>query len=255
MSQRPSSPSGDSRHAAGLYDLFILGLCVYVLFALAIMTFLPLDASVIRVLEYADVGICVIFLVDFIVQLTMAKSKWGYLKWGWIDLISSIPMVGPLRWGRFARVVRILRLLRGVKSAKMISHYIARRRSDSAFAAAAFVAILTVILASIAVLYLERDYPAANITSAEDALWWATSTIATVGYGDRYPVSTGGRVVAVITMIVGVGLFGTFTAFVSTWFIEPAEQQQDAELDEVRDLLTSIDARLRKLTEHHLERD
>jgi voltage-gated potassium channel len=110
------------------------------------------------------------FLVDFCVQLITAKSKMEYMKWGWIDLLSSIPMVGPMRWGRVARIVRILRLLRGVKSAKMISTYIAKRRSDSAFAVAAFIALLTIVFSSVAVLHVEREYPDANITTAEDAL-------------------------------------------------------------------------------------
>ncbi len=232
--------------AAGIYELFMLGLCVYVLAALAAMTFLRLDASIIQVLEYADIGICILFLFDFCLQLITAKSKLEYMKWGWIDLLSSVPMVGPLRLGRLARVVRILRLLRGVKSAKMISMYIAKRRSDSAFAAAAFVALLTVVLSSVAVLHLERDFPNANITTAEDALWWAATTITTVGYGDKYPVSTGGKFVAVIAMTVGVGLFGTFTAFVATWFIAPGEQQQDDELQHIRESLASIDAQLRR---------
>ena len=180
-------------------------------------------------------------------QLFTAESKLAYMRWGWIDLLSSIPMVGPLRWGRVARIVRILRLLRGVKSARMISAYIAKRRSDSAFAAAAFVALLTIICVPIGVLHLERDYPDANITTAEDALWWATATITTVGYGDKYPISTGGRFVAIITMTVGVGLFGTFTAFVATWFIEPGEQQQDDELKKIRESLASIEDQLKVL--------
>ncbi len=241
----PIATDSHTTKGNGIYELFMLGLCVYVLAALAAMTFLRLDESIIQVLEYADIGICVVFLVDFVVQFATATSKITYMKWGWIDLLSSIPMVGPLRLGRLARVVRILRLLRGVKSARMISLYYTKRRSDSAFAAAAFVALLTVVLSSIAVLYLERDYPDANITTAEDALWWAATTITTVGYGDRYPVSTGGKCVAVITMTVGVGLFGTFTAFVATWFIQPGEQQQDIELQEIRDLLVAIDSRLK----------
>ena len=239
--------NSNNHKAAGIYELFMLGLCVYVLAALAAMTFFRLDPAVLQVLEYADIAICVVFLVDFCVQLLTAKSKLEYMKWGWIDLLSSIPMVGPMRWGRVARVVRILRLLRGVKSAKMISTYIAKRRSDSAFAAAAFIALLTIVFSSVAVLHLEREFPGANIITAEDALWWATATITTVGYGDKYPVLTGGRFVAAIAMTVGVGLFGTFTAFVATWFIEPGEQQQDDELKAIRELLASIDARLKSV--------
>ena len=78
------------------------------------------DLSVVQALEYADVGICVIFLADFVVQFFTAKSKLAYMRWGWIDLLSKHTNGRSIRWGRVSRVVRILRLLRGVKSARMI---------------------------------------------------------------------------------------------------------------------------------------
>jgi len=233
-----------NKKVAGIYELFMLGLCVYVLAALATVTFFRLDESVVEILVYVDTGICVIFLADFFGKLAVAKSKLGYLKWGWIDLISSIPMVGPLRWGRLARVVRILRLLRGVKSTKTISEYIVNQRAESAFTAAALVALLTVVFSSIAVLHFEQDNRGANIKHAGDALWWAFVTITTAGYGDKYPVTTGGRIVASIAMTVGVGLFGTFTAFIASWFLTPGEEQQDDELRFIRERLISIEEQI-----------
>ena len=62
--------------------------------------------------------------------------------------------------------------------------------------------------------------PDANIKTAEDALWWSYVTITTVGNGDRFPVTTGGRIIGTLLMTAGVGLFGTFTAFVSSWFLK-----------------------------------
>jgi voltage-gated potassium channel len=81
---------------------------------------------------------------------------------------------------------------------------------------------LLIIFSSIAILQVEKD-PASNIKSAEDAIWWAYVTITTVGYGDKYPVTTEGRVIAAVLMTAGVGLFGTFTAYVASWFV--AEKQ------------------------------
>jgi len=236
----------NSRKTVGIYEVFMLGLCAYVLFALAATTFFRLDESVVQVLEHVDTGICVIFLLDFCMQFARAESKLQYMKWGWVDLISSIPTIGALRWGRLARVIRILRLLRGVKFAKMVADYFGARRADSAFAGAAFVAMLTVVFSSIAVLYFERDDPTANIKSAEDAIWWACVTITTAGYGDRYPVTTEGRIVATIAMTAGVGLFGTFTAFVAQWFIQPEGLKQEDQLREMRETL----ARMEQLLNH-----
>ncbi|MBN1489758.1 MAG: ion transporter [Phycisphaerae bacterium] len=231
----------NSNRYAGMYQLFMLGLCVYVLLALAADTFFRLDESTSEILEYADTGICIIFLADFFVRLILAKRKLAYLKWGWIDFLSSIPMVNFLRWGRFARVIRILRVLRGVRSMKMLAAFILNRRAEGAFAAASLVSIILLVFGSIAILQCETA-EGSNIHTARDALWWSFVTITTVGYGDRYPVTWEGQVVAAILMTAGVGLFGTFTGFIASWFLAPGEKEQEDELEAVRKELTEIKA-------------
>jgi voltage-gated potassium channel len=84
---------------------------------------------------------------------------------------------------------------------------------------------MSVGLGAVAVLDAERSAPGANITSFGDALWWASTTVTTVGYGDRYPVTTEGRLIAVALMVVGIGLVGAVTASVATWMV--ARVQQD----------------------------
>jgi voltage-gated potassium channel len=79
---------------------------------------------------------------------------------------------------------------------------------------------------------VERDAPGSNIRTAEDALWWAYVTITTVGYGDKYPVTSEGRIIAVALITVGVGLFGTFTAFVASWFVEKREEEEEKKNEE-----------------------
>jgi voltage-gated potassium channel len=85
-----------------------------------------------------------------------------------------------------------------------------------------------VIFSSIAILQVEHA-PNSNIKTAEDALWWSYVTITTVGYGDKYPVTTEGRIIAVFLMTIGVGLFGTFTAFLASWFIEETKKEHRKE--------------------------
>jgi voltage-gated potassium channel len=76
-----------------------------------------------------------------------------------------------------------------------------------------------IIFSAIGILGVEKDAPGSNIRTAEDALWWSYVTITTVGYGDRYPVTSEGRLIAAALMTVGVGLFGMFTAYVASWFV------------------------------------
>lgn len=80
-----------------------------------------------------------------------------------------------------------------------------------------------VLFSSIAILQVE-DSPNSNIKSAEDAIWWSYVTITTVGYGDKYPVTTEGRLIAAVLMTAGVGLFGTFTGFLASWFVQEKKQ-------------------------------
>ncbi len=105
------------------------------------------------------------------------------------------------------------------------------------------VALLLIVFCSIAVLHFETD-PESNIKTAEDALWWAFATITTVGYGDCYPVTWEGRLIATILMCAGVGLFGTFSAFLAAWFIgsEPGKGslQVSADLRELREEVAAL---------------
>lgn len=202
----------------GFLGLLIIVLSVYVLVALLVDTFFKLPKETSRILNIVDNLICVIFLIDFGYRFYRAESKLRFMKWGWIDLISSIPTFDYLRAGRTLRLIRLLRILRAFRSTRHLVHHIFRNRTQGAFSAAMIIAVLMIIFSSIAVLQVETD-PNSNIKNAEDALWWAFVTITTVGYGDRYPITTEGRVIAALLMTVGVGLFGTFTGFIASWFM------------------------------------
>ncbi len=209
------------------YQVFMLALCLYALVALATQAFLPLDPGTRQILDIADYGVCMLFLVDFILNLATAPKRMEYLiRWGWIDLASSIPAVPALRWGRAARVLRIFRVLRGARSTKLLASFVLERRAEEAFLAAALLSLLLVVLSSVSILEFERGADS-NIKTAQDALWWAYVTITTVGYGDKYPVTPEGRIIAAFLMTAGVGLFGTFSGFVASWFLKPAAAEQE----------------------------
>lgn len=230
---------------AGPYVLFMLALSFMSLVVLALHVVVRFDAKTLEILQYADTCVCALFFVDFLITLYTSDDRKQYLlRWGWLDLLSSIPALDSLRWGRAARVMRILRILRGLRSTKVIAQFVLRRRAESAVLAATLVSILLVVISSIAILHLEDD-PASNIKTAEDALWWSVATITTVGYGDRYPVTSEGRVIAAILMVAGVGLFGTLSGSIAAWFLRPSAEAKDAETQE---LLAEIKALRASLT-------
>ena len=128
-------------------------------------------------------------------------------------------MVGPLRVGRVLRLVRLLRLLRAVRSTKYILSNLFKSRANSTLFIVSITCIVLIAFASIAILDVERSSDT-NIRSIRDAIWWSFVTISTVGYGDKYPVTLPGQILGVALIIAGVGLFGTFTAYISSLFVK-----------------------------------
>lgn len=202
----------------GFMNILIIFLSIYVLIALMVDTFIKLPPEISKILHLLDHMICVVFLIDFMYRFYKAESKLSFMKWGWIDLLASIPAIDVLRTGRVFRLIRLLRILRAFKSVHHLVNHIYQKRSNSALGTTAIVATFMIIFSSIAILQVEHD-PESNILTAEDAIWWAYSTINYGAYGDKYPVTTEGRIIAGLLMTTGVALFGTVTAYMASWFM------------------------------------
>ncbi|MDH5671030.1 MAG: ion transporter [Myxococcales bacterium] len=172
-----------------------------------------------RLLGWLDLGLCGIFLLDFFTRIRLAEDRRAFLRRNWIDLASSIPLVDALRAGRVVRVLRLLRMVR----VSFVRERILRRYgvyiSSELLNGVGLVAVV-VWLATAGTFYLFEKGDNRAITSFGDALWWSMTTLSTVGYGDLYPVTVGGRIVAVVTMVLGVGVIGTLAATVATVFID-----------------------------------
>jgi voltage-gated potassium channel len=234
---------------AGLRQLVMLSLCVLVLLMLGYETIAKPSPDVAKILSTFDTLICFVFLADFFTSLITTKDRRAFLKWGWIDLVSSIPNVAFLRWGRAVRVFRILRILRGVRSVKVISGIIFKYKTRGTLATIGMFSIVVAIASSIAILQAEVS-PESNIKNAHDALWWVFVTATTVGYGDFYPVTLEGRLIAIVLMVTGIGLFASFTAYIASLFIEDEGKQDAQVLDELSHIRREIADLKKQLAEH-----
>lgn len=154
------------------------------------------------------------FTFDFLVRLALATDRRSYLWRHWYDVaLVLLPLLRPLRLLRLVALLRVLdRSASGSFAGRILVYVLA--------AAASLVG-----LGALAVLDAERDSPDANIRSFGDAAWWASTTVTTVGYGDRYPVTGEGRVVAVVLMIAGIGVVGAVTAAVASWILARVAEQ------------------------------
>ena len=224
------------------FQIVVLLLSVVVLVALGVDTVCKLPKQVSDLLQTLDTLVCVLLLVDFCVRFYTAESKLAFLKWGWIDLIASIPNLPILRVGRLVRILRIIRLLRAIRATHVVTSVLLKNKLQNGIASVILTAFLLVMFCSLGILICEQQSPDANIKTAGDAIWWSVTTISTVGYGDKYPVTAEGRIVAMVLMISGMGLFGVFSGLSASFFL--GSRQQTIVREE-----SKILARLEKLEE------
>lgn len=207
-------------------NLAITAMSLYVVLAIMFDMIFELDQRISELILLTDNIICVFFFFEFIYRLSTSTDRWAYMKWGWLDLLSSIPMVESFRYARLLRIIRFIRIVRAFMGANsFIQHYF-RNRAQGTLYSVAIIALLVVMLGSICVLQVEND-PNSNIKTAGDALWWAYVTIMTVGYGDKFPVTTEGRIIGAIIMSVGVVLVSTMAGFVASWFFGASNKNSE----------------------------
>jgi voltage-gated potassium channel len=169
----------------------------------------------------------VFFLFDFLLRFISAESKFSYFfkRFGWADLLSC-SWLPVFRLFRLFFIVRVGMLLRQYGEGRILRTF-RRERANSILGSVILLIFLVLEFGGTAVLRFESADPRGNIHTADDALWWGIVTIATVGYGDYYPVTTGGQIVGVITIVTGVALFGVVNGFVANSFLRRRAQATD----------------------------
>lgn len=191
--------------------LIVALLSVFSIALLSLTFFIDKDSELNKLIHYYDFGLCAVFLYDFFVQLYKRKKRWRYFfTYGWLDLLSSIPVISEFRYIRILRVFRILRI---IKSFNILYKFIITNKKASLYGFIVFVSTMILILSSSLVLHLEQDV--GNIKTAEDALWWSYITITTVGYGDYYPVTNAGKLAASILILNGIAIFGAIVSYIT----------------------------------------
>jgi voltage-gated potassium channel len=170
------------------------------------------------ILTAVNLAIWSVFAADLAVRLWLAPDRWSYLRRNWIDVAFVVfPMF---------RVLRAALPL--VVAVDHIQGRFGLLLSDRALQAVFGVAAVVVVCAGALLTITERRADDPVIASFGDGLWWATTTVTTVGYGDTYPVTTLGRILGGLLMIVGVAIFGTLTAAVSRFLLEGRLPKSDA---------------------------
>lgn len=201
-------------------DVFFFILSIYALIAISADMLLELPIAIRELIIIIDTAVCVLFFVDFLEKFYHAPSRRAYMKWGWADLVASLPgfFLGPYLYiPRMFRIIRIVKDIYLILKRKKIPHPYRGRKAEATLETTAAMMVIMLIVGSYLILYFEGPTQG-SITTAFDAFYFCVTTMTTTGYGDLTAVTTAGRAVSIALMVGGVMGFGVFTAFVADWF-------------------------------------
>jgi len=195
----------------------------------------PRGASA-HIVEWALLALYLVFVVDYLARLYLAAPRGRWFFRHLLDLaIVALPFMRPLRLLSLAVVIEVLQ--------RAVGHTIRGRVVVYTVCGA----VVIIYAGSLAILQAERNQPGAKISSFGDAVWWAITTVTTVGYGDLSPVTTMGRVVAVALMIGGITLVGTVTATLASWIVQRVAEEDSAAEAVTREQIDELREEIRRL--------
>lgn len=240
---------GESKPLNTTYELFIVFLSLYSIVVVLLATVIPVKQSTVQILIIIDNFIVVVFFYDFIRQLYRAPRKIAYLKWGWMDLLSSMPGFYYMRLLRIGRIVRTSNTLRATTGRSLWETF-KEHRAESAVLTTTFTLFFLILATSILILNVEQESTVATISSPEDAVWWTFVTMTTVGYGDKVPTTSAGRLIGFILMAGGIVLLAVFTGYVASYF-NPTSDREFEEIEKLRKDIAEIKQLLIKEKENN----
>jgi voltage-gated potassium channel len=178
-------------------------------------------------IEVAELVLTGLFVLEFGSRILAARSRTAYLRGHWIDVVALAP---PIRIARPLRLLRLLRLVRafaGIYRAGLHIHGLARHKGF-AWLLFAWVGVMAVCSAW---LYIAEHGINKTVDNPFDALWWGVVTLTTVGYGDVTPVTTEGRIAAMVLMLLGIGLFGAITATITSYILSTDLRRMESKVE------------------------
>ncbi len=215
-----------------LFDLFIQALIVLSLISFSVDTLPDLSASARQVLRAIEVGTVAIFTAEYLLRVAVADRRLGYIFsfFGLIDLLAILPFY--VASGVDLRAVRAFRLLRLLRALKLVRYSQAIQRFHRAFQIAReeivlffSVACILMFLAGVGIYYFENPAQPETFRSVFHSLWWALVTLTTVGYGDIYPITVGGRIFTFFVLMIGLGVVAVPAGVVASALGEARKQE------------------------------
>jgi len=230
------------------WDWSVLVVSVISLVLIIWETFVPPPPDTLNQFILIDRYACAIFMIDVLVRWRRMNWSRKYWKWGWVDVLAAIPLDSAFRAMQAIRIYRFVRLARIIYKFKGVTK---GTTLNEKLLAMPGITLVVILISTTLIVEVESKAPNAMIKNGGDAIWWALSTVTTVGYGDMYPVTTQGRFIAAVLMLVGIALFGSISAFVTSKIILPKEDRDhEGEMREIRALHKEVKELRQTLMEH-----
>lgn len=186
----------------------LIALAVIFLLVLILPLAQPMNPTAVRTLDVANVVIWALFAADYLLLLYLALDRRRFVRTHVLDLIVvAVPFLRPFRLLRLFAIIASTTRRAGGRLVQRVTIF------------AVCVAAVVVASSAVVVFDAEKTSPTRSITTLGDSLWWAMSTVTTVGYGDVVPTTLLGRLMATLLMLTGIALVGTITAAVASWFV------------------------------------
>jgi voltage-gated potassium channel len=220
----------------------IFDLCIQTLIIISLITFsletLPnLSITQHAYLQFTEMVIVGLFTVEYVLRIYVAKQRFSYIFsfYGMIDLIAVLPFY--LTLGLDLRTVRLFRLFRLFRVFKLLKYSKALSRFKRAFILVkeemllfGFVALIMLYLSAVGIYYFENAAQPELFQSVFHSLWWALTTLTTVGYGDMYPITVGGRIFTFLVLMVGLGIVAVPTGLIATALSQTRIEEEQKEV-------------------------
>lgn len=216
------------------FDLFIQLMIVCSLVTFSMETLPNLAANTIEKLRSFEIFSVVVFTLEYIARVIVAsdKKKFIFSFFGLIDLFAILPFY--LSTGLDLRSIRTLRFLRLIRILKLARYSAASRRFYRAFIIAKeelilflFSALIIFYVAGVGIYYFENAAQPEAFSSIFHSLWWAVATLTTVGYGDIYPITVGGKIFTFVILIIGLGIVSIPAGLVASALSKARELDED----------------------------
>lgn len=216
-----------------IFDIVIQFLIILSLISFSIETLPDLDQKIRLILKYFEIATVLIFTLEYLLRLIVSDRKLQFIFsfYGVIDLLAILPFY--ITRSVDLRSIRILRLFRLIRTFKLLRFNEAVQRFRKAFEIVKeelilflFATALLLFVTAVGIYYFENSAQPENFKSVFHSMWWAIITLTTVGYGDFYPVTTGGKIFTSLVLIIGLGIIAVPTGLIASALTKSIENEK-----------------------------